>query len=112
MLTPKEWTIGLVIKIPKTGDLSNCNNWRCIILLSLGSKIIIGFLTPLLRLLKTEQAGFRKGRSCSDYIFTQILEQSHFPTYTHFENFRKAFDSIHRDSLYKTSALAMENQRN
>jgi hypothetical protein len=31
---PKEWE-GLIIKIPKKGDLSNCNNWRGITLLTL-----------------------------------------------------------------------------
>jgi hypothetical protein len=25
---PKEWEEGLIIKIPKKGDLSNYNNWR------------------------------------------------------------------------------------
>jgi hypothetical protein len=24
---PKEWTEGIIVKISKKGDLSNCNNW-------------------------------------------------------------------------------------
>jgi hypothetical protein len=36
---PEEWE-GLIIKIPKKGDLSNCNNWRGITLLSILSKIL------------------------------------------------------------------------
>ena len=108
---PKEWTTGLIIKLPKKGDLSDCNNWRGITLLSLTSKIMSRIIQKRLSnaidvKLRTEQAGFRAGRSCSDHIFTlrQILEQSHefnSPVYVNFVDFRKAFDSIHRDSLWK-----------
>ena len=111
MILPAEWTTGLIIKLPKKGDLSNCNNWRGITLLSLTSKVMSRIIharlsSTLDEKLRTEQAGFRKGRSCSDHIFTlrQILEQSHefnSPVYANFVDFRKAFDSIHRDSLWK-----------
>jgi hypothetical protein len=37
---PEEWEEGLIIKIPKKGDLSNCNNRRGITLLSIPSKIL------------------------------------------------------------------------
>ena len=89
--------------------LSNSNNWRDITLLSLTSKVMSRIIhtrlsSALDEKLRTEQVGFRKGRSCSDHIFTlrQILEQSHefnSPVYANFVDFRKAFDSIHRDSL-------------
>ena len=111
MILPTEWTTGLIIKLPKKGDLSNCNNWRGITLLSLTSKVMSRIIhtrlsSALDEKLRTEQAGFRKGRSCSDHIFTlrQILEQSHefnSPVYANFVDFRKAFDSIHRDSFWK-----------
>ena len=53
---------------------------------------------------RPEQAGFRKGRSCTDHIFVlrQILEQSHEwnnSIYAVFVDFEKAFDSIYRESL-------------
>ena len=56
--------------------------------------------------IRQEQAGFRPGRSCSDHIFTlrQILEQSkewNAPLYTNFVDMEKAFDSIHRNSLWR-----------
>ena len=80
-------------------------------MLSLTSKVMSRIIhtrlsSALDEKLRTEQAGFRKGRSCSDHIFTlrQILEQSHefnSPVYANFVDFRKAFDSIHRDSLWK-----------
>ena len=110
-LIPKAWTTGLIIKIPKKGDLSDCNNWRGITLLSLTGKIMSKIIHRRLSnaldgKLRTEQAGFRAGRSCSDHIFTlrQILEQSqefNAPVYANFVDFKKAFDSIHRDSLWK-----------
>ena len=57
-------------------------------------------------MLRKEQAGFRKGRSCSDHIFTlrQIIEQSYewnTTVYLNFIDFSKAFDSIHRPALWK-----------
>ena len=67
--TPKEWNTGLIIKLPKKGDLGNCSNWRGITLLSLTSKvfsrIILQRITAALdNILRQEQAGFRKGKSC------------------------------------------------
>ena len=55
--------------------------------------------------IREEQAGFRPGRSCSDQIFVlrQILEQSkewNTPLYVNFLDLEKAFDSIHRESLW------------
>jgi hypothetical protein len=37
---PEEWEEELIIKIPKKGDLSNCNNRTGITLLSIPSKIL------------------------------------------------------------------------
>jgi hypothetical protein len=34
---PNEWTKGIIIKLLKIGDLTNCNNWRGITLLSSSS---------------------------------------------------------------------------
>jgi hypothetical protein len=31
---PKEWREGLLVKISKKGDITNCNTWRGIALLS------------------------------------------------------------------------------
>ena len=55
--------------------------------------------------IKQEQADFRPGRSCSEHIFTlrEILEKSkewNTSLYTNFINLEKAFDNIHRDSLW------------
>ena len=37
---PKDWTEGVIVKIPRKGALKNCNNWRGITLLSVPSKIL------------------------------------------------------------------------
>src|SRR5579871_6002493 len=56
--------------------------------------------------IRIEQAGFRKGRGTSEHMFTlrNILEQCsewQRNIYINFIDFEKAFDSIHRDSLWK-----------
>jgi len=79
---PSDWTKGLIVKLPKKGDLHNCNNWRVITLLSVPSKIFCKVL--LMRIeaaidskLRQEQAGFRNGKRCIEQIFAlqNIIEQ-------------------------------------
>ena len=60
--------------------------------------------------LREEQAGFRPGRSCCDQIFVlrNIIEQSiewQSSLYLNFVDFEKAFDSVHRESLWKLLRL-------
>ena len=111
---PRDWCKGLIIRIPKKGDLRNCDNWRGVTLLSIPSKIfcrillcrIDKVLDPILR---EEQAGFRRGRGCIDQIFTlrNIIEQClewKTPLHINFIDFRKAFDSVHRESLWRILA--------
>ena len=57
-------------------------------------------------LLRKEQAGFSKGRGTVNQIFIlrNILEQANewnSTMYIHFVDFEKAFDSIHRESLWE-----------
>ena len=80
---PKEWKEGIIIKVPKKGDLSQCKNWRGITLLAVISKIfnkiILEWIKYSLEMgLQKEQAGFRHTRSCVDQINTLrvIIEQS------------------------------------
>lgn len=56
--------------------------------------------------LRRGQAGFRKGRGCIDQIFRlrTIIEQClelNTPLNINFTDVRKAFDSLHRDTLLK-----------
>ena len=108
---PEAWKTGFIVKLPKKGDLGDCNNWKSVTLLPITSKVFSKIIHTRLagtldEYIRQEQAGFRPGRSCSDHIFTlvQILAQSkewNAPLYANFIDFEKAFDSIHRDSLWK-----------
>ena len=109
--TPDDWKTGTIIKLPKKGDLGNCNNWRSITLLSMTCKIFSRIILNRISaatdtILRQKQAGFRRGKSCIDHIFMlrQILEQStewNSTTYIAFIDFEKAFDSLHRESLWR-----------
>ena len=108
---PDDWTHGRIIKLPKKGKLADCNNWRGITLLSIPSKIFTKIIMMRMKaavdkLLRPEQAGFRKGRGTTEHIFTlrNILEQCNEwqrKIYINFVDFEKAFDSVHRESLWK-----------
>ena len=108
---PGDWTKGLIVKIPKKGNLRDCHNWRGITLLSIPSKVFCRILLARIdaaidTVLRQEQAGFRGGRGCIDQIFAlrNIIEQCiewNTPLYINFIDFRKAFDSVHRDTLWK-----------
>ena len=39
-VVPDEWLQGLIVKLPKKGDLGDCNNWRGITLLVIASKVL------------------------------------------------------------------------
>ena len=112
---PEQWRNGIIVKIPKKGDLSDCNNWRGITLLSVVSKVFTKIMLSRIRdavdsKLREEQAGFRPGRSCTDQIFVLriILEEymeKQKALHMNFIDFKKAFDSLHRDSLWQIMKL-------
>jgi len=101
---------GVIIPLPKKGDLADCNNWRGITLLSVPGKVFCSILLERIQAavdsqLRQEQAGFRRGRLCNDQIFAlrQIIQKVtawQRPTIMHFIDFSKAFDCIHRPSLW------------
>jgi len=109
---PDEWKNGYIFKLPKKGDLSNCKNWRGIMLLNTINKLVtiilyqqlIAKLEPLLR---KKQAGFRPHRSCTDHINTMriVVEQSLeycSPLYMIFVDFERAFDSLKHSLIWQT----------
>ena len=100
-----------MIKIPKKGDLTNCDNYRGIMLLSVPGKVLNRILLERMKAsvdpqLRDQQAGFRSNRSCTDQIATLriIVEQSlewNSPLYINFIDYEKAFDSVDRETLWK-----------
>ena len=84
---PLEWKEGHMVKLPKKGNLSICDNYRGIMLLSVPGKVLNRVMLNRLKnaideKLRDNQAGFRQNRSCADQIATLriILEQSQFIT--------------------------------
>ena len=108
---PEDWCRGLIIKLPKKGDRTQCTNWRGVTLLSVPSKIFCKIIQIRLSdaintsSSRKEQAGFRPGVGCIDHIFTlrNIIEQCiewNTNVQINFIDPEKAFDSIHTDTLW------------
>ena len=108
---PEDWRRGLIIKLPKKGDLTMCGNWRGITLLSMVGKVMARSIIKRLRdsvdrRLRKEQGGFRpnRGTGMQIFILRNIIEQSlewNAALYLVFVDYEKAFDSIHRETLWK-----------
>ena len=108
---PDDWRKGLLVKLPKKRDLSLCNNWRGITLLSIPSKILCSVIlqrikTEVDKTLGDEQAGFGQEHSYVDQIATLriIVEQTiewQTSLCINFIDFEKAFDSIDNQVLWK-----------
>ncbi|GFS26810.1 endonuclease-reverse transcriptase [Elysia marginata] len=80
---PDAWKKGILIKLPKKGDLSQSNNYRGINLLSVPGEIFCRVILYRIKSIvdkapREEQSGFREGRSCIDHIFIlrTIIEQA------------------------------------
>ena len=108
---PDEWKKGLLVKLPKKGDTTHCQNWRGVTLLVSASKILSRIILDRIKstldsLLRDEQAGFRRERSCTDQIATLriIIEQSlewNSGLFLAFIDFEKAFDSVDREAMWQ-----------
>ena len=107
---PDEWLKGIIVKLPKKGDRLDCNNWRGVTLLLVASKIFARGLfervqSPVERILRKNQAGFRKGRSTTDQILVlrRLIEEAQEmqrALVIVFVDFEKAFDSVFREALW------------
>ena len=109
---PSDWCDAVLIPLPKKGDLSHCDNWRGISLLDVVGKVVARVLQERLQKLAEDQlpesqCGFKKGRGCTDMIFTvrQLVEKSWehtAKTFFIFIDLRKANDSVPREALWVT----------
>jgi len=105
---PDEWKKGILIKLPKKGDLTNCNNWRGITLLSSPSKILSRIKGYTDNKLRRKQMGFHKGRSCTDQVnnLRIILEQfTEFQSPLYIIFIEKAFDSTNRNKTWNAMRI-------
>jgi hypothetical protein len=108
---PTDWKDGHIIKLPKKGVLSSCENYRGITLLSVPGKVFNRILLERMRdavdvRLQRHQAGFRRDRSSTDQIAMLhiMVEQSlewNSLLYINFVDFHKVFDSLHRDTMWQ-----------
>lgn len=108
---PQDFKDARIVSIyKKKGDRHDCGNHRGIHLLSVAGKTLARLMLTRLqtfidRLLPESQCGFRQNRSAVDMIFTlrQLQEKAveqHRPLYAVFVDFRKAFDTVNRDTLW------------
>ena len=72
---PQEWVDAILIPIPRKGNLHCFDNWRGIALLDVMGKVVAKVIQGRLqklaeRLLPECQCGFRRGRGCTDMVFT------------------------------------------
>jgi len=111
IVTPNEWKESIIVPIHKKGDKTDCNNYRGISLLPTTYKILSNILLSRLipnvkEIIGDHQCGFQRNRSTIDQIFYihQILEKKweyseEVPQL--FTDFKKAYDSVRREILYK-----------
>ena len=83
--------------------MTDCDNWRGITLIPVIMKIFGSANNIKMR---NEQAGYRQGRNTTAQIFVlrNIIEQViewNSNLYICFVDFEKAFDSVHRETLWK-----------
>lgn len=110
---PEAWLTGIVIPIYKNkGDKLDPKNYRPVTLLSCLGKIFTSILNTRmnkfiedLSLLHENQAGFRSGYATTDHIFSlyalfELISMRRKKLHCAFIDFEKAFDSIHRNSLF------------
>ena len=107
------WTKSTIIPIHKKGSFQKPDNYRGISLTSIFSKIFTGVLNARLQawakthgVISDDQAGFRKGYSTIDKIFIlhsviQKYLHKNKKVYVAFIDYKKAFDSIDREALWK-----------
>ncbi|XP_053375116.1 uncharacterized protein LOC123554108 isoform X1 [Mercenaria mercenaria] len=110
---PENWTKGIIVPVPKKGDLNNVDNYRGIMLTSIFSKIFSQILDTRARtfvennnVLSDCQYGFRQKRSTVDCIYVlqsllnRVIRHEKRRLYCAFVDFKKAFDLVYRNGIW------------
>jgi len=110
---PSSWHKSVVIPLHRYGSYDTPDSYRGISLLSILSKVFTHVISKWLQkwadsfdLILEEQAGFRSGYTSSDNIFVlnsavQKYLMRKKGLFVAFVDFRKAFDSVNRASLWE-----------
>ena len=109
---PDIWTKSVIVPIYKKGDVHCVDNYRGVSLLSIVSKCYTSILNNRLynwaedcEKVTESQAGFRKGYSTTDHIFSlyamtqKYLSKKGGKLYVVFVDLRRAFDSVRYSKL-------------
>jgi hypothetical protein len=112
---PELWLYSGIVPLPKKGNLSLHKNYRGISLTCIAAKIynklLLNRIFPALNpILRRNQNGFRKGRSTIAQILAlrRIVEEmnnGNKELTIVFVDFKKAFDSIHREVMFEILGL-------
>jgi len=108
---PEEWKERIIVPIHKREDRDRCKNYRGTALgnaaYKILSNIILGKIKPYIeKVMGDYQNGFRDGRSVIDNMFAlkiiieKLWEYNQSEQYS-FIDFQKAYDSVHRDTLWE-----------
>lgn len=107
---PRDWKGALIHPLHKKGDRTDPNNYRGISLLPVSYKVLSKVLLNIVEEqvdhhIGDYQGGFRKGRSCVEQIFSlksilRVRALRGKNTVVVFVDFKKAYDSIDRQTLY------------
>ena len=110
-LKPTQWSSLHIVPVPKSGDLRITSNYRGIsltcIITKLYNKMLLNRIRPYIdKYLRNNQNGFRAGRSITSQILAlrRIIEgikSNQLSAIITFVDFRKAFDSISRTTMFK-----------
>ena len=112
---PVEWLTSIIVPIHKKGNKLLTDNYRGINLLNMTSKIFTSIINARFynwlesnNKICKEQAGFRRGYSTTDHIFTlysminnRLYGNRRGKLYVAFIDYKKAFDSINRNKLWE-----------
>ena len=110
-VVPREWGSANVVTLHKKGDVKDPGNYRTISLISCLGKLYLTVWTRRVSIhmnsrLGEDQGGFRDGRSTDDQVYalyeTLIRRKKEGKsTYLFFIDFRKAFDTVWHEGLFK-----------
>jgi hypothetical protein len=108
---PEMWSFMNIVPVPKSGDLTKTDNYRGISLICIIAKMFNRLILNRIRReidqrLRINQNGFRPKRTTVAQILTlrRIIEgvkEYNLKAVMTFIDFKKAFDSIHRDKMMR-----------